>query len=78
MGGAMPLEYQMVNEPIENGDEIELLLQKNWEPFAVVKGEVWFRRQYHNEEREPQSSTHAANRNWMGNEPDEEDMVVEE
>jgi hypothetical protein len=71
----MPLEYQMANEPIEDVEAIELLLRAQWEPFAVYKGEVWFKRMYHNEDREPQSSTRHSN--WMGNEPDAADMVEE-
>lgn len=68
----MPLEFQMVSYAIEDqAEEIEVALQSNWEPFAVYRGEVWFRRQYHNEDREPRSST--IHPNAAGNEADRGD-----
>lgn len=89
----MPLEYQMLSEPVDNLEAIEAALQANWEPFAVApilvprrhsagKGNtmhhvshVFFRRQYHNEDREPLSSTRHTN--WAGNPPDEADHAAE-
>lgn len=69
----MPLEYAMLTESIEDQAAIELALQQNWEPFAVYRNEVYFRRQWHNEDREPLSSTRAENANQAGNEADRGD-----
>lgn len=58
----------MLTESLDDLDAIERALSQNWEPFAVYRGEVYFRRQFHNEEREPLSST--KHPNAAGNEAD--------
>lgn len=58
----------MLTEALEDVEAIELALSQNWEPFAVYRGEIYFRRQFHNEDHEPLSST--KHPNTAGNEPD--------
>jgi hypothetical protein len=64
----MPLEHDMLRVELGDQDAIEQALSQNWEPFAVYRGEVFFRRQFHNEDREPLSST--KHPNAAGNEDD--------
>jgi hypothetical protein len=64
----MAIEWALVDEALEDKDAIEGWLQKNFEPFAVAKGRVYLKAQYHNEEREPLSST--KHPNAAGNEAD--------
>jgi hypothetical protein len=64
----MPLEFAMLSESLSDKEAIEIALQQNWEPFSVWDGRVFFRRQFHNEDREPLSSTR--HKNAAGNEED--------
>lgn len=58
----MAIEYAMLTVSLDEKEAIEEALQQMWEPFAVYRNEVYFRRQFFNEGSEPRSSTKPENK----------------
>lgn len=53
----MPIEWQVESRNLEDQEAIDGLLQSQYEPFGLYKGELWLKRMVHVEAREPRSST---------------------